>query len=131
MSPVTVRAESASVSNRDSSPWRQRRDPLWRGDSRDGLTRPVPNANRSIVRHILFFGWRGCDTPYHSTSESRENAKYFAGELAAFSPDFVSRAADNAVHTYPELNFCDFYAAPARVTQLGLVCLSDAGSSLR
>ncbi len=57
----------------------------------------MPNANRSIVRHILFLDGAGRDTPYHSTSESRENAKYFAGELGGIYRTFVSRAADNAV----------------------------------
>lgn len=58
--------------------WRQRRDPLWRGDSDSGLTRPSPRADPSIVRHILFLDGAGRETPYHSTSEVREDAASFA-----------------------------------------------------
>ena len=62
-----------------SGKWRQRRDPLWRGDSDSGPARPSPQADPSIVRHILFLDGAGRETPYHSTSEDREVAAHFAG----------------------------------------------------
>jgi hypothetical protein len=62
-----------------TSRWRQRRDPLWRGDSAAGLARPSPRADPSIVRHVLYLDGAGRETPYHSTSEDRDMAAHFAG----------------------------------------------------
>lgn len=59
-------------------PWKQKKDPLYRGDRRDALAKPVPTANRSIVRHILYLEGYGRETPYMSASESREAAERFA-----------------------------------------------------
>ncbi|MEZ4293574.1 MAG: hypothetical protein R3B70_01260 [Polyangiaceae bacterium] len=58
--------------------WRQRRDPLWRGDTVP-LTRPVPGADGAIVRHVLFLDGPGRPTPFHSATESRRTAEHFAG----------------------------------------------------
>jgi hypothetical protein len=60
------------------STWRKNRDSLYRGDEDDGVSVPVPDADDSIVRHVLYLGGRGRDTPYSSTSEVREIAQGFA-----------------------------------------------------
>jgi hypothetical protein len=59
-------------------PWRKKSDPLFRGDSADGLAVPDPAAGRSIVDHILYIDGAGRTTQFHSTSEQRETAKRFA-----------------------------------------------------
>jgi len=60
-------------------PWKLKRDPLYRGDRRGGVTLPVPQANRSLVRHILYLEGYGRETPYLSSSESLATAARFAG----------------------------------------------------
>lgn len=40
---------------------------------------PEPTATLSIVAHILYMGGRGRATPYSSTTESDDVARYFAG----------------------------------------------------
>ncbi|MCK5797681.1 MAG: hypothetical protein KAI47_10885 [Deltaproteobacteria bacterium] len=57
--------------------WRKRRDRLYRGDT-NPPTRPTPTADNSLVRHILYIGGRGRETPYQSTSEVEEVAREFA-----------------------------------------------------
>jgi len=59
-------------------PWKLKRDLLYRGDRRGGVTLPVPRANRSLVRHILYLEGYGRATPYLSSSESRATATRFA-----------------------------------------------------
>lgn len=60
-------------------PWKLKRDPLYRGDRRGGVALPVPQADRSLVRHILYLEGHGRETPYLSSSESRSTAARFAG----------------------------------------------------
>jgi hypothetical protein len=76
MLPVVI-----AMSSMKSGKWRQRRDPLWRGDSASGLTCPSPRANASIVRHVLYLDGAGRETPYHSTSEEHDSAAHFAGQI--------------------------------------------------
>jgi hypothetical protein len=38
-----------------AGPWRQKKDPLWRGDGTDGLQPVDPAADPSLVRHILSY----------------------------------------------------------------------------
>ena len=59
--------------------WRANRDLLWRGDSGIGVACPHPGANPSIVRHVLYLDGPGRETPYSSTTESRQTAEVFAG----------------------------------------------------
>lgn len=59
--------------------WRHRRDPLYRGDHRGGVSLPTPTADKSLVRHILYLEGLGRETPYVSTTESRDTAAHFAG----------------------------------------------------
>lgn len=50
---------------------------LFRGDDPAGVTIPVPAADASLVRHILYLGGKGRETPYLSTSEDRTSAEVF------------------------------------------------------
>lgn len=68
---------------RSAKKWRRSKDPLWRGDSAAGVSLPSPDADRSIVRHVLYLDGAGRATPYHSTSERREVAEHFAGDAGA------------------------------------------------
>ena len=58
--------------------WRKKTDPLYRGDAADAVITPVPKANHSIVRHILYLDGFGRETPYVSTTERTEVAALFA-----------------------------------------------------
>jgi len=59
--------------------WKLSRDPLYRGDSASGVSIPVPDASKSIVRHVLYLEGYGRETPYLSASEQRATAERFAG----------------------------------------------------
>jgi len=58
--------------------WKPSKDPLFRGDRKSGINVPKPNADDSIVRHILFLEGPGRETPYLSTTEEYDVAEYFA-----------------------------------------------------
>jgi len=58
-------------------PWRRKTDPLYRGDAVDAVFIPVPDADASIVRHILYLDGYGRETPYLSTTERIEVAAIF------------------------------------------------------
>ena len=60
--------------------WRHQRDPLLRGDHVDHVGLPTPAADQSIVRHVLYLEGAGRESPYLSTTELEEAARYFAGE---------------------------------------------------
>ena len=51
---------------------------LFRGDHDASIWFPSPNANDSVVRHVMYFEGPGHDTPYLSTTERREVAAQFA-----------------------------------------------------
>ncbi len=51
---------------------------MFRGDRKSGINVPKPNADDSIVRHILFLEGPGRETPYLSTTEEYDVAEYFA-----------------------------------------------------
>jgi len=53
-------------------------DPLCRGDHKDSVVPPVPDASPSIVRHVLYLDGRGRDTPFVSTTEDEDVAERFA-----------------------------------------------------
>ena len=63
--------------------WRKSKDPLFRGDMKDCVRPPVPGADSSIVRHIMYLEGPGRETPYLSVTELEENAKHFAGKTGA------------------------------------------------
>ena len=58
--------------------WKQSRDPLFRGDRKNGVGVPTPSADASIVRHVLFLEGSGRESPYLSTSEQYDLAENFA-----------------------------------------------------
>ncbi len=58
--------------------WRMSKDPLYRGDEKDSVCVPNPEADDSIVRHIMYFEGPGRETPYLSTSEEYELAENFS-----------------------------------------------------
>jgi hypothetical protein len=53
-------------------------DPLFRGDGRDAVSVPSPGADPSLIRHILYLGGFGRETPYLSTSSDETIAARFA-----------------------------------------------------
>ncbi len=59
--------------------WKASRDPLFRGDSKEAVSLPVPLADPSIVRHVLYLGGAGRETPYLSATESETIAERFVG----------------------------------------------------
>jgi hypothetical protein len=61
------------------SAWRSR-DPLYRGDDATAVRCPVPSADPSVVRHVLYLEGAGRETPYLSTTESQAVARRFAGK---------------------------------------------------
>lgn len=76
--------------------WKSSRDPLLRGDARSGVRVPVPSADDSIVRHVLYLEGPGRETPYLSVSESFEAAKRFAQDGTVWTT-FVKKAAAHGV----------------------------------
>ena len=58
--------------------WKISKSPLYRGDSKDGVSVPSPHADNSIVRHVLFLEGPGRETPYLSASEEYDAASNFA-----------------------------------------------------
>lgn len=58
--------------------WKLSKDPLYRGDAKDSVCVPNPDADDSLVRHIMYFEGPGRETPYLSTSEDYELAGNFA-----------------------------------------------------
>lgn len=86
-----------------SGPWRQKKDPLWRGDGTDGLQPVDPNADPSLVRHILYLGGQGRATPYHSTSEEHAAAQHFAGTGGRVYGTTVPRAQAKGIKHMPRV----------------------------
>lgn len=58
--------------------WKASKDPLYRGDGRQSVCVPRPDADDSIVRHVMYFEGPGRETPYLSTSEEFELAENFS-----------------------------------------------------
>lgn len=89
----------ARATRAPNRPWRQKKDPLWRGDGGDGLQPVDPAADQSLVRHILYLGGQGRATPYHSTTEERVSAEHFAGTHGRVYSTTIPRAqAENIGH---------------------------------
>lgn len=63
-----------------SKKWKVSKHPLFRGDTKQGVTPPCHGSINSLVRHILFLDGPGRLTPYLSFSESDEIAENFAGK---------------------------------------------------
>lgn len=77
--------------------WDRRRDPLYRGDVVAGVQLPSPDADPSIVRHVLYLHGPGRRTPYLSTTERREVAERFAGKTGRVYSTRVSAWRPRAV----------------------------------
>lgn len=58
--------------------WRMSKDPLFRGDGKNSVCIPNPDADDSIVRHVMYLEGPGRETPYLSTSEEYELAETFS-----------------------------------------------------
>jgi len=58
--------------------WKASKDPLYRGDGKQSVCAPSPDADDSIVRHVMYFEGPGRETPYLSTSEEFELAENFS-----------------------------------------------------
>ena len=58
--------------------WKQRKDPLCRGDHAHSVSVPTPGADGSVIRHVLYLEGPGRETPYLSASERRDVAERFA-----------------------------------------------------
>lgn len=58
--------------------WKMSKDPLYRGDAKNAVCIPNPEADDSIVRHVMYFEGPGRETPYLSTSEEYEVAEKFS-----------------------------------------------------
>lgn len=58
--------------------WKASKDPLYRGDGKHSVCVPSPDADDSIVRHVMYFEGPGRETPYLSTSEEYDLAENFS-----------------------------------------------------
>lgn len=77
--------------------WKCSNDPLYRGDSVNGVVPPTHNANPSLVRHILYLEGHGRETPYLSCTESNDIAVRFAGRNGKAYQTSVSTWKTNGV----------------------------------
>ena len=75
--------------------WKMSKNPLFRGDRKDAVCVPSPEADDSIVRHIMYFEGPGRKTPYLSTSEEYELADNFSN--GAVWQTFVKMAKAESV----------------------------------
>ena len=78
--------------------WKASKDPLFRGDLAAGVRPPVPAADASLVRHILYLEGPGRETPYLSTTESLDTARRFAGSGAVWETSVSSAKARSVAH---------------------------------
>jgi hypothetical protein len=78
--------------------WRRSKDPLFRGDHKDSVCVPIPLADDSIVRHIMYFEGPGRETPYLSTTQVREVADRFAQQGGLWSTLVPDATANGATH---------------------------------
>ncbi|MCP4655546.1 MAG: hypothetical protein GY856_09025 [bacterium] len=77
--------------------WKENRDPLFRGDAQECVSLPTPDADPSIVRHILYLDGPGRETPYLSTTESDHVAERFAGNDGQVRQTWVRSARENGI----------------------------------
>lgn len=79
------------------------KDSLFRGDGKSPAI-PTPSADASIVRHILYLGGFGRETPYSSTTESPEIARRFASDNGTV---WEARVAVAKVHSVRHVSRAD------------------------
>lgn len=75
--------------------WKMSKDPLFRGDAKNSVCVPNPEADDSIVRHVMYFEGPGRETPYLSASEEYELAERFSN--GAVWQTFVKTAEAESV----------------------------------
>lgn len=92
--PLGLRRNIVMTENK----WRMSKHPLYRGDRKSGVTVPNPEADGSIVRHILFLEGPGRETPYLSTSEEYETANNFATGGAVWETYVKQAIAEGISH---------------------------------
>ena len=81
----------------DKTVWKLKNGIVFRGDVAGGVALPVPNADKSMIRHILYLEGYGRTTPYLSATESKDIAEFFAsGQVYSGKP--VNWGAHNVTH---------------------------------
>ncbi len=70
---------------------------LFRGDDAESVSLPSPEADASIVRHVLYLDGAGRESPYLSTTESSSVAEHFAGHDGRVWRTTAARAKANGV----------------------------------
>lgn len=78
--------------------WKQNKSHLYRGDHRDVVSVPRPDADRSVVRHVLYLEGPGRETPYLSTAEQREVAERFAQAGGVWETSVTRAKAEGVRH---------------------------------
>ena len=78
--------------------WKPAKDPLFRGDFKEGVRPPAPKADDSVVRHILYLEGPGRETPYLSATESQEVAEYFAGPSGLVWQTMVNKLKEQGIN---------------------------------
>jgi hypothetical protein len=81
-----------------SRKWKQSKDPLYRGDHKDAVSIPTPEADPSVIRHVLYLEGPGRKTRYLSTSERREVAERFAQAGGVWRTSVNIAKADSVTH---------------------------------
>ena len=76
--------------------WKAGKNLLYRGDDADEVSCPTPAADASLIRHIMYFEGPGRETPYLSTTESREVAAHFSRAGAIWETN-VEKIVSNKV----------------------------------
>jgi hypothetical protein len=87
--------------------WRQKSDPLFRGDHADAVGLPSPSADDSIVRHILYLEGAGRKTPYLSTTELHEIAEHFGGRTGRVWKVMFRRLQDEGLTHISRIELLD------------------------
>lgn len=78
--------------------WKQSRDSLFRGDHKDTVCVPTPNADASIVRHVMYLEGPGRETPYLSATERRSVAETFAQDGGVWETTVTHAKAHGVGH---------------------------------
>lgn len=108
--------------SRNDRKWKPLKDPLYRGDIRDAPSTPSPRADRSVVRHVLYLGGAGRESPYLSLTEDEIVALRFAGNDGKVYSTHVKILKDRDVGHIPRRELLQLL----RGTGKGRACWSSA-----